>query len=254
MTCGCIPTLFKRSSDTASEDTVIMPDTLSGPIFVKLPTNATSLNSSTSLPAVPKIYESHFSCLLLKNDKIRAQTKKLASLIHAQYSPDEPLVLVCVLKGASPFFQSLCDELSLLQHPYMIEFIRLSSYVGTRSSGRVTVDESSTGSMKSTCKDRNVIIVEDIVDTGTTLQMLQPILQRECQPKSIEICALVHKRLDDGSMISGDKVAVKYAGFSIPNAFIVGYGLDYNEMYRDLRDIWILGEKGIQLGGWKEQS
>ena len=239
-------TPFKNASVPNIEESFVGS---SEPVFVELPSETTD---NSALPKVPRIYESHFSNLLLSHEQIQSQIKHMANLINDQYPNDEPLVLVCVLKGASPFFQSLCNELSILGFPYMTEFMRISSYVGTKSSGQVNVD-ASTKSMKNTCLNRNVIVVEDIVDTGTTLQQLIPILKKECKPKSIEICAMVHKRLDDDNMISGNKVVVRYAGFTIPNAFIVGFGLDYNEMYRDLRDIWILGEKGIQFGGWVKE-
>jgi hypoxanthine phosphoribosyltransferase len=89
---------------------------------------------------------------------------------------------------------------------------------------------------------KHVILVEDIIDTGTTLFELIPYLQGQANKsiRSLEVCALLSKRLAQPA-----KYNAKYVGFSIPNHFIIGYGLDYNELYRDLKDIWVISEKGI---------
>lgn len=89
---------------------------------------------------------------------------------------------------------------------------------------------------------KDVLIVEDIVDTGTTLFHLLSILEKEAKPKSVEVCALLKKRLSTPA-----KCEAKYVGFSIPNHFVVGYGLDYNELYRDLKDIWVISQQGIDF-------
>lgn len=90
---------------------------------------------------------------------------------------------------------------------------------------------------------RHIVLVEDIVDTGTTLANLLPKLQ-SFRPKSIEVCSLLEKRLGDDREAA---IKAKYCGFSIPNKFIIGYGLDYNELYRDLKDIWVISQKGIDF-------
>lgn len=96
-------------------------------------------------------------------------------------------------------------------------------------------------------RGRHVLVVEDIVDTGNTLAKFMPMV-REHGPKSCEICTLLTKRLtNDGSKNGG--IVPKYVGFSVPDEFVVGYGLDYNEMYRDLEDIWIMSKAGIEFGG-----
>ena len=89
---------------------------------------------------------------------------------------------------------------------------------------------------------RHVILVEDIVDTGTTLAHVLPILQEKGSPKSLQVCTLLEKRLEKPPRINAT-----YKGFSIPNHFIVGYGLDYNELYRDVRDIWVISQAGIEF-------
>lgn len=89
---------------------------------------------------------------------------------------------------------------------------------------------------------KDILIVEDIIDTGTTLSHLLPILEKEARPASISVCTLLKKRLPTPS-----KCDAKYVGFSIPNQFVIGYGLDYNELYRDLKDIWVISQKGIDF-------
>ena len=148
-------------------------------------------------------------------------------------------MMLCVLKGATPFYQHLLDAMQDLRHGYETEFIRCSSYEGTGSTGRVKVGG---GVEFERLTGKDVIIVEDIVDTGTTLSQLIPILHEKCQPKSIEVVSLLSKRLDDPP-----KYVAKYVGFSIPNHFIVGYGLDYNELYRDTKDIFIISQAGIDF-------
>lgn len=118
-----------------------------------------------------------------------------------------------------------------------MEFLRASSYEGTSTTGKVDV----VGGQKfEDMTGRDVLIVEDIIDTGTTLSHLLPMLQEQAKPKSLEVCSLLIKRLDKPA-----KVQAKYVGFSIPHNFIIGYGLDYNELYRDLKDIWVISQKGI---------
>lgn len=89
-------------------------------------------------------------------------------------------------------------------------------------------------------RGRHVLLVEDIVDTGTTLANLMPMIEKEVTPKSLHVCTLLKKRLNQPP-----KTNAKYTGFSIPNHFIVGYGLDFNELYRDVRDIWVISKAGI---------
>lgn len=141
-----------------------------------------------------------------------------------------------------------------------MEFLRASSYAGTSTTGNVQV--LGTELQKQDIENRHVILVEDIVDTGTTIAQLIPKLQA-FGPKSVEVCTLLDKRLEEvknhdhdhagkmeeekhGAAAASAKNA-KYIGFSIPNKFIIGYGLDYNELYRDLRDIWVITQAGIDF-------
>jgi hypoxanthine phosphoribosyltransferase len=100
--------------------------------------------------------------------------------------------------------------------------------------------------------DRHVIVVEDIVDTGLTLKILLPQLHNTCHPQTLNVCTLLEKRVPRPPQEEGEEggaVVAKYSGFSIPNKFIIGFGLDFNDLYRDLKDIWVISELGVALGG-----
>jgi len=187
----------------------------------------------------PDVYEGHFSRLLIRRDEIIGRASKLAELISEDYVGKRP-VLVCVLKGAAPFYSHMCEALQDMCQAFSTEFIRVSSYEGSETTGNVKICG---GIDYDNIKGRDVILIEDIIDTGTTLSHLIPTLEREARPQSIEVCSLLTKRLDEKP-----KYQAKYVGFSIPPQFVIGYGLDYNEYYRDLKDIWIISEKGIKFG------
>jgi hypoxanthine phosphoribosyltransferase len=186
----------------------------------------------------PPEYKGHFESLLLSADEIRARVRALAKLVHEDYKGKRP-VLVCTLKGAAPFCVHFSDALIEHRHGFDLEFVRASSYAGTKSSGTVQV----LGELNvESIRNRHVLIVEDIVDTGTTLQELVPMLQDKAQPASIQVVSLLDKRLN-----AEKKFTAKYTGFSIPNYFVIGYGLDYNELYRDLQDIFCISKAGIDF-------
>jgi hypoxanthine phosphoribosyltransferase len=119
-----------------------------------------------------------------------------------------------------------------------MEFLKASSYEGNASTGNVRIESVNFEALE----DKHIILVEDIVDTGTTLAQVIPFMHTKCNLKSVHVCTLLEKRLD-----SPPRVKAKYKGFSIPNHFIVGYGLDYNELYRDVRDIWVISQAGIDF-------
>jgi hypoxanthine phosphoribosyltransferase len=188
----------------------------------------------------PEEYDGHFDSLMLSSKVIQNRIKQLAALLNQDYKGNRP-VLICTLKGACPFFQHLLDALQDLRQGYDVEFIRASSYNGRSSTGNVEIMGEL--SMKD-LEGRHVVVTEDIVDTGTTLSMIVPFLQKEGKPASIQVCTLLDKRLPEPD----DKnFEAKYVGFSIPNHFIIGYGLDYNELYRDLKDIFVISQRGIDF-------
>uniref|UniRef100_A0A7S3PZA6 Phosphoribosyltransferase domain-containing protein n=1 Tax=Chaetoceros debilis TaxID=122233 RepID=A0A7S3PZA6_9STRA len=214
----------------------------------------------------PPIYESHFSKLLIPHTLLQERTAQIASHIHNTYDHNEALLIICVLKGSSPFFHLLLQELSGLCHPYMIDFIKVKSYEGLNSSGTVQVGTAGGGGLPKSIQGRHVLIIEDIIDTGLTLSALIPKIKEE-KPKSVKVCSMLVKRLGEKEETtdkldhvlgtnesSGGCAGIDWnlIGFSIPDIFVVGCGLDFNEMYRDLMDLYILGPIGIEGGGYGE--
>ncbi|MBA2302390.1 MAG: hypoxanthine phosphoribosyltransferase [Acidobacteria bacterium] len=166
--------------------------------------------------------------VLLDGDTIQARISELANEIEADYPPGEEIHMVCVLKGGFVFMSDLVRSMSVR---VTMDFIAVSSYgSGTKSSGEVRFQKD----LDSSLENRHVIIVEDIVDTGLTLKYLREIL-RSRAPKSLRSACLLSKR----SRRKVD-VPVEYIGFTIEDEFVVGYGLDYAEKYRNLPHISVL--------------
>jgi len=167
--------------------------------------------------------------VLFSRDRIATEIKRLAKEISSDYG-DQEIMLVGVLKGSFLFIADLIRE---IDSPAVIDFVRLASYgSGTQSSGVVELRKD----LEMSIKDRHVIIVEDIIDSGYTLQYLyKELLQR--QPKSLKICTLIDK-----SKRREVEVTADYIGISMDDGFIIGYGLDHDEKYRDLPDIYLIKE------------
>ncbi len=161
---------------------------------------------------------------VLLHDQIQVKVKELADRISFEYK-GKKLVMVGILKGAFIFLADLVRELSI---PTEIDFIRLASY-GTKaeSSGSVRL----TKDVELSLEGKDILIVEDIVDTGYTLKFLADHIRKK-NPGSVRICALINK-----SERRECAVEIDYTGFEIPRGFLVGYGLDFNERYRYLRDV-----------------
>lgn len=165
--------------------------------------------------------------LLLHRNIIRARVRELAVQISRDYSDREPIVLG-VLNGVVFFFADLVREMTI---PSRIDFIRATSYgSSTSSSGTVRL----TKELEISIKNEPVILVEDIVDTGLTITEIVKNL-REREPESIRICALIDKQ--ERRKI---EVVIDYYGFRVEEGFLIGYGLDCNEQYRYLPDIYIM--------------
>ncbi len=166
--------------------------------------------------------------VLLSSEQIQQRVKELGKQIDADY-PEGPVYLISILKGSFIFLADLVRAMT--RHTVRIEFMGISSYGKDKtSSGQVRV----TKDLDVTLEGRNVLVVEDIVDSGVTLTYLTRILEQR-RPLSLRIVTLLDKperRLSP--------VEVKYVGFKIPDEFVVGYGLDYAEDYRNLPDICIL--------------
>ncbi|NLL57507.1 MAG: hypoxanthine phosphoribosyltransferase [Firmicutes bacterium] len=167
--------------------------------------------------------------VLLTQEEIREKVKQLAEAVSRDYKDKKPL-LVCVLNGAVVF---LADFMRFLSIPVEIDFMAVSSYGhSTTSSGVVRILKD----LDSSIEHKDVIILEDIIDSGLTLSYLREnLLSRN--PRSIKIVTLLDKPERRVTDIEPD-----YCGFRIPDEFVVGYGLDYNEKYRNLPDICILLE------------
>lgn len=167
--------------------------------------------------------------VLLSSQEIKEKVKELASIISRDYRGKD-LLLVCVLKGAVVF---LCDLLRSLEIGAEIDFMAVSSYGNSSSSSgvvRILKD------LDCSIEQKNVLIVEDIIDTGLTLSYLKEnLLSRN--PASLRIVTLLDKPERRIANIEPD-----YCGFSIPDEFVVGYGLDYQEKYRNLPDLCVLLE------------
>jgi len=165
---------------------------------------------------------------LIAPDDIQARIRELAAQIEADYPAGEEIHLVCVLKGG---FMFMADLVRAMSDRVTMDFMAVSSYgKGTTSSGQVRVlKDLDTG-----LEGRHVIIVEDIVDTGLTLTYLQDILRARA-PKSLRTACLLSK-----PSRREVQVAVDYTGFTIEDKFVVGYGLDYAEKYRNLDSIAVL--------------
>lgn len=165
--------------------------------------------------------------VLIGRERIAAKVAEMGQRISQDFA-GEPVVLIGVLKGATVFLADLARQITL---DVSFDFIAVSSYGNARQhSGEVKLVKDVDCSMAG----RNIILVEDILDTGLTLTFIQNML-RAHQPKSLKIAALLDKVSRRTEPIRGD-----YVGFEIPDEFVVGYGLDFAEHYRNLPDICVL--------------
>ena len=167
---------------------------------------------------------------LFSEDVLQHRIQELGQAIRADFG-SETITAVCVLKGS---FMFLADLVRAIGGDVRIEFLGVSSYKGTESSGEVRI----THDLKSSIEDKNVLIIEDIVDTGLTLDYLFKLL-RVRRPNSLKVAAL----LDKPARRQTD-VPVDYVGFPIEDQFVIGYGLDLDERYRNLPFVGIY-EPGI---------
>ncbi len=165
--------------------------------------------------------------VLIREEDIALKVQELGAMITKDFEGQD-LVVICILKGAFLFCSDLIRQINL---PVSVEFMSLSSYGdGTVSSGEVKVNLDCTGSITG----KNVLIVEDIVDSGLTMKFLKSsLLQRK--PKSLKLASLLHK-----SVKTIHETEIDYLAFEIEDKFVVGYGLDYAGRYRELPYIGIL--------------
>lgn len=192
---------------------------------------------------IPAHYEDSVKSVLISKGAILDRVEKLASDIISDYSANNnttTLHLICVLKGGNGFFNDLQTCLRSLWNaphvPYTFDFIRCKSYEGTSSTGDVQISACDLKKLAG----RDVVLVEDIVDTGLTMSKVVPLLKAE-GVRSLKVASLLEKRREDGEC----HYTADYVGYSIPDEFVVGYCLDYNDAFRDLQHICCISESGI---------
>lgn len=165
--------------------------------------------------------------VLITNEQIQQRVTELADMLNKQYK-GQKLDVICVLKGSFVF---VSDLLRRLEMPVRVHFMQVSSYgTGSKSSGRVNIRFTTAFNLQ----DNDVLLVEDILDTGITLDYLLRQL-KEKNPRSIKVCVLLYKPERRKIDITPD-----YMGFQIPDEFVIGYGLDYQELGRNLNYIAML--------------
>ena len=169
--------------------------------------------------------------ILFSEDQIQTKIKEIAAELNTLYGNEE-VYAICVLKGAVFFAIDLVKHLNM---PLKMEFIRLSSYgSGFASSGKVNAVDISLPDLNG----KNVLIIEDIIDTGLTAKFLMDFMHCNFKTKSTKFCSLLDKKITRKTDIEPD-----YYGFEIDNKFVVGYGLDYEGYYRNLKYIGYVEEK-----------
>eukprot|EP00111_Clytia_hemisphaerica_P004066 TCONS_00011653-protein len=204
--------------------------------YIKITESMYSLQHFT----IPKHYEEAVESVILPHGLIMNRIERMARDIHECFH-DESLKILCILKGGYQFCNDLTHYIKALNRgsgksiQLGIDFLRVKSYKNDQSSGEVNIIG---GDDLSHLKDKNVLIVEDIVDTGRTMERLLKTLEKY-QPKSVKVAALLIKDHNRGTGYKPD-----YIGFQVPDKFIVGYALDYNEFYRDLNHICVISESG----------
>ena len=162
--------------------------------------------------------------VLIKHDEIAKAVARLASEINKDYQGKQPL-LIGILKGSFVFMADIIRQLYL---PIELDFVKLSSYGAAReSSGKIQVVQG----LKIPIKDKDVLIIEDLVDTGITISFFLEYLRKK-KPASLQLCALTDK-----PSRRRVPVTINYLGFTVPDKFIVGYGIDFDEKFRNLPDI-----------------
>ena len=166
--------------------------------------------------------------ILLTEEQIQAKVKELAVQLSKEYADKDP-VFIGVLKGVVIFFADMVRNIDI---PCQIDFMSISSYSGTTSTGRTEVRKD----VSVDIEGRHVVILEDIFDTGTSLTFTVNHLLNK-KPASLKVCTFLDK---PERRKPGVTLTPEYVGYTIPNEFVVGYGLDYNEHYRNLPYIGIL--------------
>lgn len=173
--------------------------------------------------------ENDIKKILVSEKEIQDICKRLGKEISNDYAGKCP-ILIGLLKGCEPFMSDLCKNITT---HCKLEYMRVSSYAGTGSTGNIEIKSD----VAIDVRGKDVIIIDDIVDTGRTTLLIKNLFEQR-GANSVEVCCLLDK--PEGRVV---EVEVKYIGGYVPNEFVVGYGLDYNELYRNLPFIGVLKEE-----------
>jgi len=179
-------------------------------------------------------YEKYLQEILIDSDTLQARIAELGAQISADYAESDRLLLICILKGGVMFLTDLMRHITI---PHEIDFLAVSSYGrgGRSATGNVRIDMD----LKEGVTGKNLLIVEDIIDSGFTLRFVMDMLQAR-QPASIRLCTLLDK--PSRRII---EIPVSYTGFSIEDKFVFGYGLDLDEKFRNLPFIGVVRPESL---------
>ena len=172
--------------------------------------------------------ENNIKQILLTEEQIQNRIRELGEILTKEYADKDPII-VGVLKGVVVFYSDMIRHIHV---PCQMDFMCVSSYQGTNSTGRTMISKD----LSCDINGRHVLILEDIFDTGNSLEFICNHLKNK-EPASLKICTLLDK---PERRKPGVKVQCDWVGFTIPNEFVVGYGLDYNEYYRNLPYVGVL--------------
>mgnify|MGYP003645344320 CR=1 FL=1 len=167
---------------------------------------------------IPLLIRQGLARMVYDEDTIKTAVRDMARQISEQYTADDNLLMIGILKGSAIFMADLVREMSI---PIQMDYMRASSYSGKVSTGQVRFS-----CMPEQPWNRNIILVEDIIDSGRTITATLERIRYTLKPKSLEVCTLLDKNLSD--------VSARYVCFNAPNDFLIGYGLDHDERYRHL--------------------
>ncbi len=180
-------------------------------------------------------YREFLAETLIDEDTLQNRIREIGNEVNRDYAGTDTLLLICILRGGMVFLVDLMRHITV---PHQIDFMAISSYgAGTRESGgnvRVTLD------LQTNIRDKDVLLVEDIIDSGNTIAHVLELLSTR-QPRSLKVCSLLDKA-ERREVV----VPIHYRGFEIPNKFVFGYGLDLDEYYRNLPFIGVVDLDKLQ--------
>ncbi|CBY35407.1 unnamed protein product [Oikopleura dioica] len=214
-------------------------------IGIVVPDNWQSVSYDCDQFALPTHYKKYLERVILPRGLVLDRTEKLVLDLFHSLDRSVPVVALCVLKGGFQYFADVCDNLkrhAAAHYPeaiqFNMDFIRLKSYEDDRANEEVQVIG---GDNLEHLRGKQVIVVEDIVDTGNTIRKLMNVLAKY-DPKSVKVVTMLSKR----TPLNTSGYVADFSAFSIPVFFAVGYALDYNEYFRDLNHVCVLNNEGIE--------